>query len=79
MKENGISDADHELGVDCFNHDVVFSLSAEDETSKVDSRAYVLATKAMTASQLKSASWVTLAEGDTVTLAGRENVFSMPV
>ena len=63
------SDADHELGVDCFNHDVVFSLSAEDETSKVDSRAYVLATKAMTASQLKSASWVTLAEGDTVTFS----------
>jgi len=63
------SDADHELSEDCFNHEVVFSLSAEDETSKVDSRAYVLATKAMTASQLKSASWVTLAEGDTVTFS----------
>lgn len=63
------SDADHELSEDCYNHEVVFSLGADDATSKVESRAYTLASKALTASQLKSASWISLAEGDTITFS----------
>lgn len=57
-------DTDHELTEDCYNQEVSFSLSADDKTSKVDSRAYVLATKAMTANQLKSAVWSSLEDGN---------------
>ncbi len=58
------SDTDHELTEDCYNQEVGFSLSADDKTSKVDSRAYVLATKAVTANQLKSAAWISLEDGN---------------
>ncbi len=53
-----------------YNHDVTFNLFAEDRTSGVASRSYVLSGKTMTESQLQTASWRTWTEGDTVVWDG---------
>lgn len=64
--EGNSYDTLHECVEQFFNHDVIFNLSAEDRTSGVASRSYVLSGRTMTASQLQTASWISWREGDTV-------------
>lgn len=61
---------DHDYNDSYSKGDVVFQLAADDDTSGVSSRAYVLSKNVLTATQLKSAAWISWPEGDTVVASG---------